>query len=673
MSRVDEDVLAAWVTAVVPESTSIEAAPTLTHRMVDILEDDHPSGAQRFAALAARMSPSDAPARQEDVDVRWFARLAARVFVADSRTWNDLGWRRAPQATGDGSDISDEVFAALTHRSQLRSHYDVVVIGSGAGGSVAAQEFAEAGLEVLVIERGQAPATWELTKDHLRNPHSQAGLEPLTGPEVSGNPRVLADGTVVTAADQRWGNNVMTLGGGTRVYGGQAWRFAPQDFRMASTYGVPAGSALADWPVTYEEMEPYYAHAEFQWGVCGAPGDPASEGYRSSPFPLPPMPRTRGAQRLKEGADALGWETLPVPLLVNSEPYRGRAACIRCAQCVGFACPVGAKAGAQNTTLRRAARTGNLTILTGAQAVRVTVNRTGRVTGVVLRGIDDERWETTILGDQVVLAAGAVESARLLLASGHPLEPAGIGNAFDQVGRYLQAHTYAGALGIFADEVENGTGPGPAIATNDFRHGNPDGVSGGMLANDYVPTPASAVGYLQEAGLLPHVGDGIITGLRDLAPRMQRVMGPAQEVTTADARVTLDPQRTDRLGMPVAKLWGDAHAQDRRTQEFLTDRAVEWLRSSGATTVVPMGLRRPGAGPSVGQHQAGTCRMGTDPATSVLDPWGRVWGHDNLRVVDASTHVTNGGVDPVLTVIANAYRIMDTAVEVPEANDGFDA
>ncbi|MDN4480644.1 GMC family oxidoreductase [Demequina muriae] len=672
MTHVDDDVLAAWVAAVVPEADVTVSAPPVAARLAAILTDDHPGGTARFAAMAARIPAGHAATRQDDVDVRWFARLAARVHLADSRTWRGLGWRPSPMSVPEGSDIADEVIASLVGRAELRSRYDAVVIGSGAGGSVAAQEYAEAGLRVLVIERGHAPPTHALARDHLRNPRADAGLDVLTGPSIHGNPRVLGDGTVVTSADPRWGNNAMTLGGGTRVYGGQAWRFSPDDFRMASTYGVPEGSALADWPVSYQDMERYYAHAEFEWGVSGAPGDPATEGVRSSPYPLPPMPRTPGAHRLKEGADALGWETLPVPLLVNSEPYRGRAACVRCAQCVGFACPVGAKAGAQNTTLQRAARTGRLSILVGAQAVRLTTDRTGRVTGVALRSADPSaRWDASVEAEQIVLAAGAVESARLLLASAHSLEPTGVGNAHDQVGRHLQAHIYAGALGIFADRVEDGTGPGPAIATNDFRHGNPDVVGGGMLANDFVPTPASALGYLQDAGLIPHAGPGMVSGLRDLAPRMQRVVGPVHEVTTADARVTLDARVTDHAGMPVARLSGEVHPEDLRAQRFLTERAEEWLRSSGATTVVPMGLRRPGGGPSVGQHQAGTCRMGDDPGTSVVDPLGRVWGHDNLRVVDASVHVTNGGVNPVLTVIANAYRIMDAAVGVREADEAY--
>ncbi|GIG55038.1 GMC family oxidoreductase [Demequina activiva] len=661
MTGVDNDALAAWAAAVIPAG-GLNGSGTVS-RVAGILASDHPEWQERFAALDRRASPDHPRLFDTDPDAQWLARLIAQVHVSHPGTWREIGWRESHAAIPEGSDLPDELVASLIERPQLEAHYDAIVIGSGAGGGVAAQEYAEAGRRVLVIERGDAPVTDALARDHLRNPRADAMLDVRTGPPIAGNPRIGADGTTYDPSHPRWGNNAMTLGGGTRVYGGQAWRFSPQDFAMASTYGVPHGSALADWPVTYEDMEPYYAHAEFEWGVSGAPGDPATEGARSGPFPLPPMPRTAAAHRLRAGADSLGWRTLHVPLLINSEPYRGRAACVRCAQCVGFACPVGAKAGSQNTTLFRAARTGRLAVITGAQAVRLLANRDGRITGVLLRGRDTEGpWEATVEAEEFALAAGAVETARLLLASPTSREPDGIGNDHDQVGRHLQAHVYAGAVGVFDDPVEDGQGPGPAIATNDFRHGNPGLVGGGMLANDFVPTPASALSCLQDAGLLSRAGAGVVDGLSDLMPRLQRVVGPVHEVTTADARVTVDTRVTDAAGMPVVRFTGDVHPEDLRVQSFLSDRAEEWLRASGAREVVRLGARGHGEGPSVGQHQAGTCRMGTEPASSVLDPWGRVWGHANLRVVDGSAHVTNGGVNPVLTIIANAYRIMDAAV-----------
>jgi choline dehydrogenase-like flavoprotein len=135
-------------------------------------------------------------------------------------------------------------------------------------------------------------------------------------------------------------------------------------------------------------------------------------------------------------------------------------------------------------------------------------------------------------------------------------------------------------------------------------------------------------------------------------------MGPIQEVTTASARVRIDPDVEDRYGIPVARLSGDLHPEDHRGRAFLSDRCVEWLAASGATTVVALSADRT-SGPSGGQHQAGTTRMGDDPSTSVTDPFGRIWGHDNVRVADGGLHVTNGGVNPVLTIFANALRVAD--------------
>jgi choline dehydrogenase-like flavoprotein len=301
----------------------------------------------------------------------------------------------------------------------------------------------------------------------------------------------------------------------------------------------------------------------------------------------------------------------------------------------------------------RALATGRCDLLLGTAATRITVDGSGRADGVELADLSGARRR--IAAAEVVVAAGAVESARLLLASAHPAEPDGMGNRTDQVGRHLQAHVYAGALGLFDDEVVDGVGPGPSIATCDYRHDNPGIVGGGMLANEFVPTPVSAYQYLTGAGLIPRYGAESRRLMRAYWPRMQRVVGPVHEMTSADSRVRLDGRRVDAYGMPLVVLSGAVHPEDLRSQRFLSERAADWLRAAGATTVVT-NAGRPVDGPSVGQHQAGTCRMGDDPARSVTDPAGRIWGHDNVRVIDGSVHVTNAGVNPVLTIFANALR-----------------
>ncbi|GAA5198057.1 GMC family oxidoreductase [Rugosimonospora acidiphila] len=617
-------------------------------------------GADRQAAVLDQLA--------DDQDWAWLAGLIAAGYYADEgnggnrgeASWEMLGWRPAP--CGPPPNESAGSGPHLISPDQLRDRYDVVVVGSGAGGGTVAGVLAEAGRSVLVIEAGSWPATAELATDHLRSPRMHWGLAPVTGPPATGHPRVLDDGTHRTLLDPRdpqWNNNAFTAGGGTRVYGAQAWRFGPLDFTMATHYGVPDGSALADWPFGYAELAPYYERAEWEIGVSGGPDTGPYAGQRARPLPMPPLPAGQAHERLAAGARTLGWDPVTVPLLINSTEYQGRPACQQCAMCVGFACPVDAKNGSQNTMLARALATGRCELLLEAQARRLVVGSGGWVQRVSLVGQrDGRRWQREVAAAEFVIAAGAVETARLLLNSAHDGEPAGLGNGTDQVGRYLQGHLYTSAVGIFPDQIEDLVGPGASIAVGGFRHDNAGIVGGGIIAKEFVPTPATVFRQLSEAGLIGRHGAAAKRGMRELTRRMMRVAGPIQEVTTATARVRVDPAVADRFGVPVARLSGAPHPEDHRGRAFLTERCVEWLLAAGATTVVPAVAGR-SRGPSGGQHQAGTTRMGDSPATSVTDPTGRIWGHPNVRVADGGLHVTNGGVNPVLTIFANALRVAD--------------
>jgi choline dehydrogenase-like flavoprotein len=378
---------------------------------------------------------------------------------------------------------------------------------------------------------------------------------------------------------------------------------------------------------------------------------------------MPPLPRTATTERLAAAAARLGWGTLDVPLLINSQDRNGRAACVRCGQCVGFACPVEAKGGVHNTALPAALATGRCTLVTETTVERLVIDGRGRVTGVALVALeaDGRSWRRTVDCAEVLIAAGATETPRLLLNSAHDREPGGLGNNLDQVGRYLQAHVYAGAVGLFDDEVAELIGPGVSIATCDFRHGNDGIVGGGMLANEFVATPAATYDYLTGAGLIPPAAAAGKQAMRREARRMLRVVGPIQEVSSAESRVRVDPGVVDRFGNPVVEISGSIHAEDRRTQSYMSEKDRQWLAEAGATRTAVAGGGTANRA-SVGQHQAGTCRMGDDPARSVTDPDGRVWGHDNVRIVDGSVHVTNGGVNPVLTILAGSLRIADRLV-----------
>src|SRR5699024_10957284 len=252
--------------------------------------------------------------------------------------------------------------------------------------------------------------------EHLRTPRSASGLFPRSGPGPDAEEREVLfsadDVRRVRASDPQWSNNAMTVGGGTRVYGAQAWRFAPRDFEMASTYGIPSGSALADWPITYDDLEPFYTRIEQTLGVSGGPSSDPWDGPRSAPLPMGPLPRSPLSALLHEASQRMGIRTQPVPLLVNTRPYRGRSACIQCSQCVGCDCPVGARAGSHNTTLPAALATGNATLLANTQVSRILVESGGRARGVELVGERGKSvWRRTVRAGLVVLAAGAVESA----------------------------------------------------------------------------------------------------------------------------------------------------------------------------------------------------------------------------------------------------------------------
>ena len=522
--------------------------------------------------------------------------------------------------------------------------FDAIVVGSGAGGGIAACLLAEAGKKVLVLEKGRELGFADVPRDHLRN-HRFAKYGHGTGPEIDGNPR-LFNGRQVRPHEGGYQNNASCVGGGTLVYGAQAWRFHPLDFRMATTYGVPDGSSLADWPIQYEDLERYYERAEWEIGVAG--GEPAPQMPLRRPYPMPAFPHTTKAKKLKAGCDKLGWTYQTPPLLINSVDHAGRRACTHCQHCVGFACPVDAKNGTQNTVIPRALVSGNCVLESKAYVTRLLKSRGGKVTGVSYVNERGERCSAS--SEVVVLACGAIETARLMLNSrlGGPM-----------VGTSLQGHYYAIVAGIMRDPIWDGDGPGVSISTLEFNHGNPGIIGGGMMADDFITLP---VGYAMNfrPSDIPSWGQAHKDWMRETYRRFMQVGGPIHEIPNADCRVNVSTRVRDRWGVPVASLSGTTHPETVRTTKFMLERATEWLKASGAERTYH---GEPGLHLSAGQHQAGTCRMGTDPATSVVDADCRVHGHDNLFIADSSVHVTNGGFNPVLTIMALSFRTTDRLVK----------
>jgi choline dehydrogenase-like flavoprotein len=561
--------------------------------------------------------------------------------------WDMLGFRPVPPGVRP-AEVSPVV---PIRAAQLRSRYDTVIVGGGAGGGVLAGVLAEAGEQVLLIERAAALSNDQLRGDHLHGKRL-ARYDVTAGPGP-GHPRAIdtGDGSpLVLECYQNaglWGLNAMCLGGGTRLWQGMAWRFSPEDFSMASSYGRVPDSTLSDWPFGADTLEPYYWQAEEEIGVSGAP---RKRSTRPTPYPMPPRPDDRVRRALGAAADRLGWDWGPIPFAINSVPRNGRAACVACPQCQGHACPVDAKNGTQNTMIPRALTTGNCDVLAPAQAISIEGAASGRATAVRFAAAGPDRTGYGVVRcGRVVVSAGAVETPRLLLASGC---------SSPWIGRNLHSHGIAIVLAQTPEPVAETVfrGPGHSVATLQFVHSGAAPYGGGVLFDAPAPLPLAATALGPVFGA-PAWGAEHKQWMRSQLPRVIGTMAIGQEIPAAGARVDLDPSATDRYGMPAARVNLRTTPATRQVAGFLAERCAEWLMALGSGPPHPLSADPREA--AWAEHSAGTCRMGEDPARSATDPLGRLHGSENVYVCDASLHPTNGSVNPALTVMANAFRIGD--------------
>lgn len=537
-------------------------------------------------------------------------------------------------------------------------HVNAIVVGAGAGGGIVAKELSTAGMSVVLLERGG----WATYDDH---DHDELISQRTT---VLGNAygpddehycrvRVSPDGKKSIVLPSEWGynNNAACVGSGTVSYGAMAWRFMPEDFKMKTTYGHVEGSTLEDWPITYNDLEPYYEKAEWEIGVAGDDSQSPFTPPRKKPQPMPPFPYNKEARKLKQTAQRLGLHPYPIPMLRNSIPYGGRPKCYKFRTCVGFACPVNAKGGTHNTVIPIALATGNCKLRINCVVSEILVNRQGKVTGVSY--FDKKNKKQTQSADIIIVSASATETPRLLLNSKSKFFPNGLGNENNWVGRNLQGHAYSGAFGIFDEDIFDDCGPGASVAIGDYSHHNPGIIGGGVLCNEFIRLPYMFSGIRPPGSA--RWGAEHKKFQRENYKRVATVMGPYQEIPSFNARVDVDPVVKDFWGIPVVRLSGTGHQKDAEGTAFMAEKADAWLKEAGATQTWKRGIIKGRRGLSGGQHQAGTCRMGSDPKTSVCDKFGRVHSIPNLFVADGSLHVTNGGFNPVLTIMALGYYVSE--------------
>ncbi|WP_406248292.1 GMC family oxidoreductase N-terminal domain-containing protein [Microbacterium sp. M] len=533
----------------------------------------------------------------------------------------------------------------------LAPSYDAIIVGAGPGGGAAARVLAAAGRSVLLVERAPARTNADLRGDHLHGKRN-ALYWPTLGPGP-GHPRELRSEEghallVDSIGDAGpYGLNADILGGGTRVWQGMSWRFLPEDFRMETVYGNPdADASLADWPFDYDEIEPYYTRAEWEIGVAGDEGSLTARTPRTRGYPMPAMGTEPARELLGSAADRLGWGWGPIPLAINSVPHDGRPACVRCPQCVGHACPVDAKNGAHNTLIARAVTDG-CSVLQDAEAIEIRDGASHAEVTLMVDASTERAREITVRADVVVVSAGAVETARLLLASG-------LGN--EHVGRNLHDHRFATVLGDVVDPVKPFSGPGHSIATLDHVHADTVPYGGGVLVDLMGILPLTSAGS-PPAGVASW-GSEHKEWMREGRAHIFGVFGMGQEVPHRGSGVRLSRRARDRWGRPGATMSKLVHAASQEIDAGLGVQGMRWLEAAGATGVHI--ARRGGATASAaGEHSCGTVRMGSSPAAAATDPEGRLYGTRRVVVCDSSLHPTNGSVNPTLTIVANALRVAE--------------
>ncbi len=547
----------------------------------------------------------------------------------------------------------------------IKETTDAVVVGAGAGGGCAAKVLACAGIKTMLLERG------EWAKSDV---NGEADLCGQRNPALVMGPGRLGERTRKCHFHDNggWGVvnnwNAACVGSGTVTYGAMGWRFLEKDFRLKSHYGEVPDSSLEDWPITYDDLEPYYYQAECEVGVSGDNGDNPFTAPRKHPFPMPAFALDPESQLFWDVAKKEGLHPFHCSFLRNSVPHNGRPACIHQHFCVGFQCPIDAKNGSQNSVIPVAIKSGNCDLRIRSMVTELLVDDNGRLTGV--KYVDENDEVHVVTAKVVVLAAGSNEDARLMLLSKSRLFKNGVGNNHDVVGRNITSHAYVDANGFLDYDLHTDAGPGTGTCIMDFEHDNKGFVLGGMLHTDFRWTPYQVAN--RQATGVPAWGKARKDFMRVNYKRFFRICGPIQQMPRWGNRVVLDTSRRDYWGLPFIKVLGSEHPNDYKNRMFLATKAKELAEKCGAHDVRGY-FGGPQDGPSKGwggggQHQSGSCRMGSDPKKSVTDKWSRVWDFPNLFMADCSVHVNNGGMNPVLTGMALAFRaakhIVDNRKEV---------
>ena len=497
------------------------------------------------------------------------------------------------------------------------SSADIAIVGAGACGGLAARKLAERGFSVVVLEAGKRFSL----PDDLPNSEANASRIMWTEPRVYQGRHGIVPKT---------GTGV---GGGTLTWLGVMPRFHQSDFNTYTSDGVGR-----DWPINYADLRPYYQQVEKEFGVAGECGPFAPEHYE---LPLPPHRFNWHAQVLARGAAKLGAHPFAPPIAINSREHDGRPACVYCGWC-GSGCPSGAKATSSAIYLAEAEKL-KTRVISEAFVHRVNYDaRLGRVTGVEY--LDAERREHRVAARLVILAAHAVETPRLMLLSANAAFPDGLANSSGLVGRRLMSHPTWQVFGTFKEKINafKGIQMGQVMVQDYYQSNSRNDYARGFILTAYMMTPIT---YATLSGM--SYGTDFKNFLYDY-PHTAAWWAHAEGLPDENNTVTLDPEKKDKRGLPVARLTYEWTANDLKVSEAARAKAAEFMEASGA--------QRVRTGLAYGAHAMGTCCMGNDPRTSVVNSFGQAHDIPNLFVCDTSVFVTGAGVNPTLTAMALASR-----------------
>ncbi len=507
-------------------------------------------------------------------------------------------------------------------------NYDVIIIGSGAGGGTLAQHLANSGKSILILERGD----W-LTREK----------ENWNAESVFVNNRYVSKETWYTREGQPFQPQVhYFVGGATKMYGAALYRLRKEDFGEIQHYD---GISPA-WPISYEEMEPYYTQAEQLYQVHGQRGVDPTEPPFSAPYPFEYVSHAPRIQKLYDDLTTAGFHPFPAPcaIMLNENNF-AFSRCIRCNTCDGFPCLVQAKSDAEMIGVRPALQSPNVHLLTNARATKLTTNTSGTSVNSIEVEVAGEKQ--TFTSDIVVVACGAANSAQLLLLSANDRHPRGLANGSDQVGRNYMFHNSQAVLALSL--APNLTNFQKTLSINDFYFGKEDfpypmgniqmiGKSLGPMFKGEKPL---------ETALIPH------QFLDDIAKHAVDFWLSTEDLPDPQNRITLNPKGEIILSYTF---------NNQMAKQKLYEQLKSMLKHLGMHPdhLIPRHAYLKSDIPIAGvAHQAGTCRFGKDPKTSVLDTNCKAHELDNLYVVDTSFFPSIGAVNPSLTAMANALRVGD--------------